>query len=114
MAINCISLNPKNPRHKSLTVAHQAREVIDHFGQAAPPPAGGRLAEGKNADQAAAAAQALAVFLDAPDFEQRIVEWSETQPDYETRVELQPLAVDALRRWHEYLTQCGGYRLSHG
>ena len=96
-----------------MTVAHQAREVIDHFGQAAPPD-GGRVAEGKSADQSQAAAQALAVFLDAPDFEKRIVEWSETRPDHETRVELQPLAADALRHWHEYLTQCGGYRLSAG
>ena len=114
MAINCISLEPKTPRHQYLAVSHQAQAVIDHFCRAAPPPAGGSVAAGKNADQAQAAAQALAMFLDAPDFEQCIVEWSEIQPDYETRVELQPLAVDTLRRWHEYLTQCGGYRLSHG
>ena len=107
-------MNPKTPRRQYIAVPHQAREAIDHFGQDAPPLDGGRVAEGKSADQSQAAAQSLALFLDAPDCEQRIVEWSETRPDYENRVELQPLAVDALRRWHEYLTQCGGYRLSHG
>lgn len=113
MAIECVSLNPKTPRHQYIAIPHQAQEVIDPFCQAAPPPAGGRLADGKNADQAQAAAQARALFLDARTLNS--ASWSGPKPGRTMKPGwMQPLAVDALRRWYEYLTQCGGYRLSHG
>lgn len=68
MAVDCVSLNPRASRHKCHTVSYPAREVIDHFYRAAPDPAGGRLTAGKNADQAQAAAQSLALLLHSPDF----------------------------------------------
>ena len=68
MAADCVSLHPKTPRHKYHTVSYQAREVIDHFCQHAPAPAGGSLAAGKNADQSRAAARSLARLLDSPTF----------------------------------------------
>lgn len=40
MAVDCVSLNPRTSRHKRHTVSYPAREVIDHFCQAAPEPAG--------------------------------------------------------------------------
>lgn len=94
-------------------MSYFAREVIDHFCRAAPDPAGGRLTAGKNAAQAAA--QALAFLLDAPDFAQRMARWADTQPtSSQSLEELAVFAAETLRRWHEYLTQGGGYRLGHG
>lgn len=115
MAADCVSLHPKPPRHKYHTVSYQARKVIDHFCQHAPAPAGGTLAAGKNADQARAAARSLARLLDSPDFPQRMARWADARPPpTRSRKELADFAADTLRRWHEYLTQCGGYRLGHG
>lgn len=108
MAVDCVSLNPRTSRHKRHTVSYQSREVIDHFCRAAPGPTGGRLTAGKNADQS------LALLLDSPDFAQGMDQWAAEQPLNQGRPELAAFAAETLRRWHEYLTQGGGYRLGHG
>lgn len=115
MAVDCVSLNPRTSRHKRHTVSYQSREIIDHFCRAAPDPTGGRLTAGKNADQSQAAAQSLALLLNAPDFAQGMTRWADTQPtSTQSREELAAFAAETLCHWHEYLTQGGGYRLGHG
>ena len=107
MALTCISQKPRTPRHQQYVLPHAAQEVVEHF-QAGDP------AQGKTPEQAQAAAQELAQLLDAPDFPQQVEKWIAQQPYHDrNHDELAKFAADALRRWHEYLTQCGGYQAGY-
>ena len=108
MALTCLSQKPRTPRHKEYLLSHSAQEVVEYF-QPEPNPARGMTAE-----QAQAAAQELAHILDAPAFPQQVEAWIQSQPYHDqNHDELQRFAAEALRRWHEYLTQCGGYQAGY-
>ena len=107
MALTCISLQPRTPRHKEYLLSHSAQEVVQHFQPADP-------AQSRSAEAAQAAAQELAHILDAPDFPRQVEAWIQSQPYHDqNHDELAKFAADALRRWHEYLTQCGGYKAGY-
>ena len=108
MALTCISQKPRTPRHKEYILSHSAQEVVQYFQPEQDP------TRSKTAEQAQAAAQDLAQTLDSPDFRRQVEAWIQSQPYHnQNHDELAQFAADALRRWHEYLTQCGGYQTGY-